>query len=95
MKTWIADRRRLAIAVFVLSVLALSYGGVGAVAVLQLGAILDGGYDPVKDDGMKPEDIPRLKRRLGWVGVTGVVAGVVGLFGLWATSETVVLVRRQ
>jgi hypothetical protein len=86
MMDWMATNRCLTGAILALSILAICFGGFGGIAILQLWAILDGSYDPVLDDGMRPEEVPKLKRRLVCIGLPGVVAGIAGSVGLWATS---------
>jgi hypothetical protein len=74
-------------AIIVLSVLGLLLAGCGSIALLQLSAIWDGTYDPVRADGFAPEDVPRLKRRLGRISLASAAIAALSLAGLWIAAQ--------
>ncbi|HEY5312134.1 MAG TPA: hypothetical protein VIK18_06425 [Pirellulales bacterium] len=54
----------------------------GFVAQLQLGAIKNGIYDPVRDDGFAVADIPALVTRLNWARAAAIPAFLVLCFAV-------------
>jgi hypothetical protein len=74
---------KISTAVVLLSVLGLLVAACGSVALFQLWAIWEGAYDPVRDDGIRPQDVPALKQRLGWIGGASLAIAALSLAGLW------------